>query len=459
MNIMNTFLWKNKYDFYTIKDIKNYIIKNYSESWIIFTRKVIIENWGWTFLVWLSRNKILKELNINKYYRLLEVLSVKTNKKRKKTDKNTKSKIPLSILIEKKILKAQIEINKNKLLYIEWIKNIEKYENTYISLFSWWGWWSIWLKQSWWKNIIWIDIDKKQSLLYQYNIWNSLNYDITKLDFQKIKNIFWPPKLLLLSPPCQFFSLANSKNNNSNNKILDKKNREIFNSIYKSIEIINSQFIIFENVENIINFDFFEDFIKNIKNKWYLSKKYILKVSDFWGLTIRKRCIIIFSKKDIFKEIDNSLNNYKISNKVIWIWNTLKWVRNSNKFCIENKKSLKDTNRIKEVIDLMKKNNNYKTPNKKVLEILKKTKWYKHYNSEFYFLSKEDKLIPTIMARPHLIHPSWKRYMTIQELKKIQWYNYNYDFLDFNYRDSVYSIWESISPLLTKILWLILKNK
>jgi site-specific DNA-cytosine methylase len=454
MDLINTFLWENRYNFYSIKDIKNYILKHYSENWVIFTRKIIIEKWWWAFLVWISRNKKLKELKINRFYKLLEKLGLKTNKKTKSS--NIKKKIKFPVLIEKKLLKTQIELNKNKLLYIEWDKNIVKEENTYISLFSWWGWWSIWLKQWWYKNLLWIDIDKKQSLLYQHNIGNALNYDITKIDFNKLKKVFWKPKLLLLSPPCQFFSLSNYKNNNLENKELDQKNIKIFNSIYESIKIFDSEFIIFENVPNITTFDFFNDFIKNIENIWYKSKIYTLKVSDFWGLTIRKRCIVIFSKEDIFNQIDKEIITYKKSNFIEWSWNTLKWVRNSNKYCFENKKSIKDTNRIKEIIDLMKIKENYKTPNKEVIKILKETKWYNIYNSEFYFVSKNIKLMPTLLARPHMIHPSWKRYLTIQELKKIQWYSYNYDFLDLSHRDSAYSIWESISPILTKILWKIL---
>lgn len=466
MDLLNVYLWENAYWFNTILDLKNYILKNYSKNWISLLRKEIKKNWGWNLLVWIHRNKKLKELKINKIYNLLDKLEIKVNKaKTKKIKAGTdKKQNKLRKDIDLKILKAQIEIDTMKYNYLSWTKvDKTKKKNTYISLFCWGGGGCSWLKSAWWHGLISVDIDYKQCLLYNYNIWPVLNYDLTKIDYTRLLDMVWKSRLLLLSPPCQFFSLSNMNNHIHKTIWLDDNNQNIFLSIFKSVEILNPEIILFENVVNITTFPFFNEFVKNIEKSWYNSKVFKLKVSDFGWLTIRTRCIVLFTKqKNWITKFESLLEKEKKEKKIEWLKNKngetfMKWVRNSSKYCIYNVKYLNE--RTKKFIKWMKFNNNFWTPSQKTCELIKKNELVEYnFNSELYFLSYEQDFWPTLLAKPYLIHPSWNRYLTIQELKKIQWYSYNFDFLDLNYNDVAYSIWESISPILTKVLGKVLRK-
>ncbi len=150
------------------------------------------------------------------------------------------------------------------------------------------------------------EIDEWACQTFKYNHPEStvIQEDITKLSNDQILECI-PQRIdvLLGGPPCQGFSVANSKNSGDPK---DPRN-SLFKEFLRLAELFQPSVIIMENVPNITKAktsdgEFVVDIIeKELQQLGYHTDRRVLQATDYGVPQIRKRLIIIGT----FKKIDN----------------------------------------------------------------------------------------------------------------------------------------------------------
>lgn len=132
-----------------------------------------------------------------------------------------------------------------------------------------------------------------------------LNEDINDIDLAKID--IKAPFILFGGPPCQGFSLSNTKTRNNENK-----NNHLFNKYFEWVETLQPTWFLFENVEGIVSYDNGKT-IENIQSLFesigYTVKRDVLTASDYGVPQDRNRFFMIGNNLGVefsFPEKQNS---------------------------------------------------------------------------------------------------------------------------------------------------------
>lgn len=116
-----------------------------------------------------------------------------------------------------------------------------------------------------------------------------LNGDINEIDLATIE--IDSPFILFGGPPCQGFSLSNTKTRNN-----DNKNNHLFNRYFEWVETFQPTWFLFENVEGIVSYNNGEtvDYIQSLfESIGYTVKKDVLTASDYGVPQDRNRFFMI----------------------------------------------------------------------------------------------------------------------------------------------------------------------
>jgi DNA (cytosine-5)-methyltransferase 1 len=106
---------------------------------------------------------------------------------------------------------------------------------------------------------------------FKFNHKNSevIKEDIKKVSFKNLLNK--PPFILFGGPPCQGFSLSNTKT-----RTIENPNNALFEEYLRSVEELNPEWLVFENVQGFQNFDkgrVVKELEKRLQALGYTSKK------------------------------------------------------------------------------------------------------------------------------------------------------------------------------------------
>lgn len=119
--------------------------------------------------------------------------------------------------------------------------------------------------------------------------------DIRKVNF---KNLLKDnPFILFGGPPCQGFSLSNTKTRTEENP-----NNALFGEYLRSVEELNPEWLVFENVQGFQNFEkgkVVQELERRLQERGYVSKKKVLWASDYGVPQNRNRFFLIANRMGI----------------------------------------------------------------------------------------------------------------------------------------------------------------
>ncbi len=145
-----------------------------------------------------------------------------------------------------------------------------------------------------------IEKDPNASKTFQKNHPDAkvITEDISKINPHSLNII--NPFIIFGGPPCQGFSLSNSKTRNEENE-----NNKLYREFIRFIKELKPKWFLFENVEGIISFNKGET-IKQIRQNFeelgYTVNHQVLTASDYGVPQDRNRFILIGNKEGIFFE-------------------------------------------------------------------------------------------------------------------------------------------------------------
>ncbi|MCV6607820.1 MAG: DNA cytosine methyltransferase [Campylobacterales bacterium] len=168
---------------------------------------------------------------------------------------------------------------------------------TAVDIFSGAGGLSIGAEMAGIKTVLAVEFDKHAANSFTKNHKKAtvINKDIRNvipLEFTD-KN----PFILMGGPPCQGFSIANTKTRN-----LDNPNNWMFKEYYRFLKELEPEWFLFENVEGFKSFDkgkFAVNIEKEFKKLGYETNSAVLTASDFGVPQKRNRFFIIGNKRGI----------------------------------------------------------------------------------------------------------------------------------------------------------------
>ena len=152
-----------------------------------------------------------------------------------------------------------------------------------------------------------IDCDESSVKTYKRNHPDTLviQDDIKNIDpmrYIKGNDIY----VVFGGPPCQGFSLANTKTRNTKNP-----NNKLFKEFVRFIDIISPEWFVFENVEGITNFNNGKT-VKSIKRLFrkmgYSTQEAVLYASDYGVPQHRNRFFMVGNKRGISFEFPQKFN-------------------------------------------------------------------------------------------------------------------------------------------------------
>lgn len=142
-----------------------------------------------------------------------------------------------------------------------------------------------------------IDSDKHAVETYKNNHENVeiYNSDIKNIDPNNFKTN--EPLILFGGPPCQGFSVSNSKT-----RTIENKNNHLFKNFIEYVDILKPDWFVFENVEGILSFssgEVVEQLEKTFNNIGYRTEKKVLLASDYGVPQNRNRFFLVGNKHGI----------------------------------------------------------------------------------------------------------------------------------------------------------------
>lgn len=147
------------------------------------------------------------------------------------------------------------------------------------------------------KTILAVEYDKHAADSFKKNHREAtvLNQDIRTVN--PLEHTAKFPFILMGGPPCQGFSIANTKTRN-----LDNPNNWMFKEYYRFLYDLEPEWFLFENVEGFKSFDN-GNFANNIENEFrelgYTTSSSVLTASDFGVPQKRNRFFIVGNKNGI----------------------------------------------------------------------------------------------------------------------------------------------------------------
>lgn len=149
-----------------------------------------------------------------------------------------------------------------------------------------------------------VEIDKWASETFKFNHSNATvcTSDISRLSDNEILETFLGinPTFIIGGPPCQGFSIANRLNGDPK----DPRN-SLFEHFVRFGKIFNSEFMVMENVPNLIKAKtksgerVIDIILSELGNLGYYTYHSILSATDFGVPQIRRRLFVIGSKKEL----------------------------------------------------------------------------------------------------------------------------------------------------------------
>ncbi|AMO30151.1 DNA cytosine methyltransferase [Lactiplantibacillus plantarum] len=298
-----------------------------------------------------------------------------------------------------------------------------------IDAFSGCGGLTIGLKQSGIQVKYAIEINTKIASVYSKNNpeVSMINNDIAKIelsqfDYFKQLDGF---KIVAGCPPCQGFSNVNT--NNRKNNFSDARNTLILD-FYKIIDYVKPDFILLENVPQLVNYKKFNIFLNKIKSSGYTYDFKILSVNNFGVPQKRKRLVLMAHKgPEISLPLNNSLPNTTVADYLKDLPSP------ENTTDIFQKSFSHNTERIRNIISMIPKNGGSRTdlPYKYWLACHKK----KNVSfTDVYGRMSWNKPAPTITggclypSKGRFIHPEQNRGLTVREASLLQTFPSNFIF-------------------------------
>lgn len=153
------------------------------------------------------------------------------------------------------------------------------------------------------KTTLAVEFDKHAADSFRTNHKEAtvLNQDIRKV--KPLEHTKKNPFILIGGPPCQGFSISNTKTRN-----LDNPNNWMFREYNRFVEELEPEWFLFENVEGFKSFDK-GNFVKNIEEEFeklgYTTSAAILTASDYGVPQRRKRFFIVGNKNGIKFDFDS----------------------------------------------------------------------------------------------------------------------------------------------------------
>lgn len=169
-----------------------------------------------------------------------------------------------------------------------------------VDIFSGAGGLSLGAKMSGLNSLFAVEFDSHASNTFQANHPESivLNKDIK--DVKPEEYIQKPPFILAGGPPCQGFSIANTKTRN-----LDNPNNWMFKEYIRFVETLKPAWFLFENVEGFKSFgkgEFAKQVEKSLSDLGYHTSSAVLNASDYGVPQNRNRYFIVGARQDVTSE-------------------------------------------------------------------------------------------------------------------------------------------------------------
>lgn len=138
-----------------------------------------------------------------------------------------------------------------------------------------------------------VELDPKISKVYESNHPNvkMLSQDIRKIsnsDFRKMGQI----DIVAGCPPCQGFT---QMNRNNKRKLYSDERNTLIQDYLRAVSAIKPEFIMMENVPQIVHYDRFNEMLLSLRNMNYFIDLKIINVKDFGVPQSRKRLVLIGS--------------------------------------------------------------------------------------------------------------------------------------------------------------------
>ncbi len=319
-----------------------------------------------------------------------------------------------------------------------------------------------------------IEIDQHAAQTFRINHPESkvLQEDISTIN--PFEHINFQPFVLCGGPPCQGFSIANTRSRN-----LKNPNNWLFKEYLRFIKELQPRWFVFENVEGFKSFDN-GDFALNVEKKLsllgYETSSKVLNAADFGVPQNRNRYFIIGHLKKLgglkfnFESLkklptitvgealsnlpslknggrENFLPYKRSSKKHSYLKLMTKNSRNSTQnFVTQNK------DHIIERYKVIKQGENWKAAkNKGLLETYSSTK---NTHSGIYRRLKLDEVAPTISnyRKSMMIHPLEHRGLSLREAARLQSFPDNFIFSGpLSYQQQ--QVGNAVPPLLAKIIF------
>lgn len=206
------------------------------------------------------------------------------------------------------------------------------------------------------KIVLSVDCDESSVKTYKKNHPDTLviQDDIKNIDplkYIKEDNIF----VVFGGPPCQGFSLSNTKTRNVKNP-----NNKLFKEFVRFIDVIKPVWFVFENVEGITNFNGGKT-IKSIKRLFkkmgYLTQEAVLYASDYGVPQHRNRFFMVGNREGVKFEFPRKLDYIVSVEDAI---SDLPELENGDLF---DSLPYKNNENLSDYAFLMRRNSNFSTQN------------------------------------------------------------------------------------------------
>lgn len=272
-----------------------------------------------------------------------------------------------------------------------------------------------------------VEIDSKISRVYEANHPKTqlLNEDIRKISNDEFRKMKKSIDIVAGCPPCQGFTKINSKN--KKRQYADERNLLIL-EYFRVIKLIEPEFIMMENVPEIVKFDKFNQIVKSLKRLHYNIDYHIINVKFFGVPQNRKRLVLIGAKHHKVNFPQKESDNIKTVRDTIGE-SKIKDLRNDKLQLIYSH----HTDRIKKIISMIPKDGGSRKdlPYKYWLECHKK----KNVGfSDVYGRMSWDKPSPTITggclspSKGRFLHPEENRSVSAREAALLQSFPVTYIF-------------------------------
>lgn len=295
-----------------------------------------------------------------------------------------------------------------------------------------------------------VELDEKISNIYKLNhpavsMLNTNILNISNEDFESMGKI----DLVAGCPPCQGFTQMNR--NNKRKQYNDKRN-ELIVEYLRAIKSINPEFIMMENVPQILHYDKFQGMLGSLSEMGYFLDYKVINVKNF-GVPQNRKRLVLMGSKSFEMNFPTSLNipERTVRESI----GDLPSPENSNDPI--QKIHSNHTEYIAHIIDMIPRNggNRKDLPEKYWLECHKKSNvGY----SDVYGRMRWDTPSPTITggclspSKGRFLHPEQNRSISVREASLLQSFPATYIF-DSSYSKAILAqmIGNAIPPHFAKV--------